>query len=29
VQQAAAATGFAIHAYHTQLLGLCSACQNA
>jgi Fur family peroxide stress response transcriptional regulator len=29
VQQAAADTGFAIHAYHTQLLGICAACQDA
>jgi Fur family peroxide stress response transcriptional regulator len=27
VRQAAAETGFAIHAYHTQLLGVCAACQ--
>ena len=26
VRQAAAETGFAIHAYHTQLLGVCAAC---
>jgi Fur family peroxide stress response transcriptional regulator len=29
VQQAAADTGFSIHAYHTQLLGICAACQDA
>ena len=27
VQQAAAELGFAIHAYHTQLLGTCAACR--
>ena len=27
VRQAAAETGFAIHAYHTQLLGVCAACR--
>lgn len=27
VRQAAAETGFAIHAYHTQLLGICAACR--
>jgi Fur family peroxide stress response transcriptional regulator len=28
VRQAAAATGFTIHAYHTQLLGICATCQD-
>jgi Fur family transcriptional regulator, peroxide stress response regulator len=27
VRRAAAETGFAIHAYHTQLLGICAACR--
>ena len=27
VQRAAAEIGFAVHAYHTQLLGTCAACQ--
>ncbi|MCC7367829.1 MAG: transcriptional repressor [Chloroflexi bacterium] len=27
IQQAAAETGFSIRAYHTQLLGVCAACQ--
>jgi Fe2+ or Zn2+ uptake regulation protein len=27
VRQAAAETGFAIHAFHTQLLGVCAACR--
>jgi Fur family peroxide stress response transcriptional regulator len=27
LRQAAAETGFAIHAYHTQLLGICAACR--
>jgi Fur family peroxide stress response transcriptional regulator len=28
VRQAAAEIGFAIHAYHTQLLGICASCQH-
>jgi Fur family peroxide stress response transcriptional regulator len=27
LKQAAAETGFAIHAYHTQLLGICATCR--